>query len=375
MTEYDRRKILTGGLLGLGALSLPSAVLAKSSTSSIKRPGDTSMSRFAGKAPMIPSLAKVMPEAPELMETLVAEFAPVAAKLPSQEVYWLGFNGWMTDRLSGPIMDGKVSPDDIGQQAWAIYASSVWGGIELRDLRRKWDSAPADQSAIMSQAAAFLAKGKQDMADKMTQRLTALRGGAESCLNVLPALIRDNSTTGPVHGMAYNAGVQVVKTEDPPVGRRRPQRPAKPSAVRINTRDFMRVDYDLPTPLYLRQWRSNFEEAVTTDPETYEKIIVGQTGEENLRDLWKRAVLHGLKTWGGESNDKWSDAYFNEALHWSSVLNFGLEAMGLATFVAMIRKDEEAARRAVLINALYVGATPGWGVGMMDPEAQLPTAA
>src|SRR3546814_78769 len=114
----------------------------------------------------------------------------------------------MADRLAGPILDGQVAPYDIGQQAWASYASSVWGGIELRDLRRKWDSAPADQSAIMSQAAAFLAKGKQDMADKMLQRLTALRGGAESCLNVLQALIRDNSTTGPVHGMAYNAGMQ-----------------------------------------------------------------------------------------------------------------------------------------------------------------------
>ncbi len=332
------------------------------------------MSRFDGSVPMIPALAKVMPESPALMDALVAEYAPIAAKLPSQEVYWLGLSGWMTDRLSGPIMDGTVSARDVGAQAWAIYASSVWGGIELRNLRDKWGSAPANQAAMLQHAAEFLAKNQTDMTDKMTDRLEALNAGSDNCLKILPVLIRDSSTTGPVHGLAYNAGVQVVKTEDPPVGRRRPQRPAKPSSVRINTRDFMRVDYDLPTPQYLKVWRSNFEKAVTTHPDAYEKIIVGDAGQENLRDLWKRAVLHGLTTWGGESNDKWSDAYFDEALHWSSVLNFGLEAMGLATFVAMINQDPETARRAVLINALYVGATPGWGVGMMDHSAKLPTA-
>jgi hypothetical protein len=324
---------------------------------------------------MTPRLAKLMPESPELMESLVAEFAPIAAQLPSQEIYWLGFNGWMTDRLSGPIMDGAVTADAVGAQAWAIFASSVWGGVELRNLREKWESAPAVPNAYLQQAAAHLAKSQEDMADKMTKSLAALAAGGDHCLQILPALLRDDSTTGPIHGMAYNAGVQVVKTEDPPVGRRRPQRPAKPSTVRINIRDFMRVDYDMPTSHYLKVWRSKFEEAVTTDPQTYEKIIAGEGQQENLRDLWKRAVLLGLTTWGGESNDKWSDAYFNGALHWSSVLNFGLEAMGLGTFVAILSKDPEAARRAVLINALYVGATPGWGVGLMDNSAKLPPAA
>ncbi len=364
--KYDRRTILAGaGSAGL-AMSLSAAARAAVGAGA---------SRYSGAAPLGPELAKVMPESPALMEALVAEFAPTAAGLASQEIYWLGFNGWMTDRLSGSIMDGTVSAKEVGPQAWAIYASSVWGGVELRRLREKWDSAPAMPDAMIQQAAARLAKSQQDMAEKMTLRLNALAGGPTGCLDVLPTLIRDDSTTGPVHGMAYNAGVQVVKTEDPPVGRRRPQRPAKPSTVRINVRDFMRVDYDLPSPLYLKVWRSKFEEAVTGNPDAYEKVIRGEPGQENLRDLWKRAVLLGLKTWGGESNDKWSDAYFNGALHWSSVLNFGLEAMGLATFVAMITQDPEAARRAVLVNTLYVGATPGWGVGLFDKNATLPSKA
>ena len=320
-------------------------------------------------------LAKVMPETPALMESLVAEFAPTAAKLASQDIYWLGFSGWMTDRLSGPIMDGSVDAAAIGPQAWAIYASSIWGGVELRNLREATHSAPQMDAAMAQMMATRLAKGQEDMANKLNLRLAALAGGPAKCLEILPTLLRDDSTTGPVHGMAYNAGVQVVKTEDPPIGRRRPQRPARPAAVRINVRDFMRVDYDMPTPQYLKVWRSSFERAVTAHPDAYEAVIKGAPGQENLRDLWSRAVLLGLKTWGGEANDKWTDAYFDGALHWSTVLNFGLEAMGLATFVALINQDGEAARRAVLANALYVGATPGWGVGMMDKTATLPPAA
>ena len=69
-----------------------------------------------------------------------------------------------------------------------------------------------------------------------------------ACLELLPSILREAGTSGPIHGVGYNAGVQVVKTEDPPIGQRRPHRPAKPAAVRINGRDFLRVDYDLPTP-------------------------------------------------------------------------------------------------------------------------------
>jgi hypothetical protein len=371
--DYDRRKIIAAGGAAGVTLGAAFAGQAQPAGSTAHLPGGKTMLKYSGTVPMSPELAKVMTESPALMDALIAEFSPVAAKLPSQEIYWLGFSGWVTDRLSGPIMDGAVEAKDISAQAWAIYASSVWGGVELRRLREKWDSAPQMDPAMAKMMADRLASGQQDMAGKMSKRLVALGLGPVACLQVLPALVRDDSTTGPVHGMAYNAGVQVVKTEDPPVGRRRPQRPAMPSAVRINTRDFMRVDYDMPTPHYLKVWRSRFEGAVTGHPDIYETIIKGEPGQENLRDLWSRAVLLGLKTWGGEANDKWSDAYFTGALHWSSVLNFGLEAMGLATFVALIDHEPEAARRAVLVNALYVGATPGWGIGMMGKDARLPS--
>ena len=191
-------------------------------------------------------------------------------------------------------------------------------------------------------------------------------------MRVLPSILREASTSGPIHGIGYNAGVQVVKTEDPPIGQRRPHRPSKPSVVRINARDFMRVDYDLPTPQYLKVWRSAFERAVTTHPDRYEALVAGADGGTDLRDIWKTAVAFGNTTWGGDAQDQWSDSYWEETIRLSSILTFGMEAAGLAAFVALVNEDPETARRAVMCNAIYLGATPGWLVGLLDTDARLP---
>ena len=135
----------------------------------------------------------------------------------------------------------------------------------------------------------------------------------------------------------------------------------------------MRVDYDLPTPQYLKVWRSAFERAVTADPVAYERTIVGEPGQTDLRDIWKRGVLYGDTTWGGDANDQWTQEYFDETVQWSSVLNLGLEAVGLAAFVAVINQDPEAARRSVMGNALYAGATSAWLLGLLDTGGKLPT--
>jgi hypothetical protein len=369
MVEYDRRSILLAGMAGLGALagaSAPSVVLASSSQSP---PPGAPLVRVEGSVPLLPNLAKVMPATPALMNALATEFAPTAARLETQKAYWLAFNAWITDRLSGPIMEGKVSVADLGEQAWAIYASSIWGGIELS---QNWGLPPVIKKMAVKMAPPY-AELQQRVVDNFTQRLTALAGGGDACLQILPALMRDDTTAGAIFPIAYNAGVQVVMTEDPPIGQRRPNRVPRPSAVRINARDFMRVDYDLPTPQYLKVWRSAFERAVTANPQAYEKIIVGGPGQKDLREIWSKGVGYGNLTWGGDANDKWTDAYFNDSLHWSSLLTFGLEALGLAAFVAVINQDAEAAKRAVMGNALYAGATPGWGIGLFDITGKLPT--
>jgi hypothetical protein len=327
--------------------------------------------RVKGSAPLVPALAEAIDEAPALMDALATEFAPIAAQLATQQSYWIAINGWITDRLSGPIMEGEVGVESLGEQAWAAYASACWGGMELRE---NWGMPPAMDRLGIKIAPPF-AEPQQTIADNIALRVAALKAGPERCLGILPALMHDDGGMGAIWSTAYNAGCQVVKTEDAPVGQRRPHRTPRPSAVRINARDFMRVDYDLPTPHYLKVWRSAFERAVTANPEAYEKAIVGEAGQTDLRAIWARGVGFGNTTWGQGANDMWTDAYFDDVLHWSTVVNFGLEAVSLAAFVAVINQDAEAARRAVMGNALYVGMPSGWLVGMLDTGGKLPTVA
>jgi len=234
-----------------------------------------------GLPPLLPELAGLMPPAPELIDRLASDFSLTAATLSTPQAYWDGLNGWMTDRLSGSVLDGSLTSDDIGDAAWAIYASSYWGGMELRE---HWGMPPALKNLGMTPPSPPFAEVQQGVILLMAQRMHAIQGGGEQCLQLLPSILREASTTGPIHGVGYNAGVQVVKTEEPPIGQRRPNRQPKPSVVRINGRHFMRVDYDLPTPHYLKLWRSAFERAVTGHPDAFEELVVGGEGDVDLRD-------------------------------------------------------------------------------------------
>ena len=330
---------------------------------------DEELRLTGGQPPLGAELAELMPAAPKLMDRLVTGFSATAGTLLTQQAYWIGLNGWMTDRLSRPIMEGDVTADEVGHYAWAIYASSYWGGMELRE---NWGMPPALRNIGMTPPSPPYTEVQQGIVQLMAQRMRAVRAGGAECLRILPSILREASTSGPIHGIGYNAGVQVVKTEDPPIGQRRPHRQSKPSTVRINARDFMRVDYDLPTPQYLKVWRSAFERAVTAYPDRYEALIAGADGETDLREIWKTAVAFGNTTWGGDAQDQWSDSYWEETIRWSSILTFGMEAAGLAAFVALLNQDSETARRSVVCNAIYLGATPGWLIGLLDTDARLP---
>jgi hypothetical protein len=319
--------------------------------------------------PLVPPLAEVMPAAPELIDRLASEFAPTAATLTTDQAYWVAFNGWITDRLSGPILDGEVTTEEIGAQAWTIYATGYWGALELRE---HWGMPPALDRLGLQRPEHPYPEVQQGVAALIAQRLAAVRAGDAERLASLPAMLREAAPTGLIYGMAYNAGVQVVKTEDPPIGQRRPHRPARPSIVRINTRDLLRVDYERPTPDYLRVWRAAFERAVTADPDAYEQLIGGADGDTDLREIWRAGVVLGNTTWGGDAQDQWSEAYWEETIRWSSILNFGLEAAGLAACTAALTGDAEAARRALLANTLYLGASIGWLIGFLDTGATMP---
>jgi hypothetical protein len=214
----------------------------------------------------------------------------------------------MTDRLSGPIMEGKVAADEIGGQAWAIYATSCWGGMELRE---NWGTPPVIASMGDMAPKPPFADLQQGIVQQMTERMEAIRGGGEACLRALPAILREPGTSSPIHGVGYNAGVQVVKTAAPPG----PKQAFTPAAARCASgRDFLRVDYDMTTPQYLKEWRSAFERTVIPPPTSGSSPATGRPTCE----IWKAAVAFGNQTWGGDSR-RMTDQYWEETIRWSLV--------------------------------------------------------
>lgn len=333
--------------------------------------GPTTELRLDGRAPWSPVMAGTLDESPDLVSALATEFAPTAAELSTPDAYWIAFNGWVTNRLSGPIMDGAVGIDELSQQVWAMYATAYWGGMELRET---WGMPPAMERLGIVLEPPFT-DTLQAMATEVGRRFAFLAGSDADCVAAAATLLHDGAGPGALWSTAYNAGCQVVKTEDPPIGQRRPHRRPRPSAVRINTRDFLRVDYDLPAPDYLKVWRSAFERSVVSHPDGFEQLIAGDGEQENLRDMWARGVTFGNTTWGEGANDAWTDEYFDESLHWSTVVNFGLEAVSLAAVVAVLDGDASAARRAIMGNAIYAGMATGWLLGFLDVDEHLPSVA
>ena len=334
----------------------------------IYTPGSTSDIADVIGVPTVAELAAIAPASPRLYEELTRGFAPIAKDLNTPKSYWIAINAWITDTLSGKIMGENISDAEFGEFLWAVYASSYWGGIELRE---NWGMPPAMERLGIALEPPYTTT-LQDFVTILRSRLSVMAAGKEGCLTYVPELLHEDLTAGALWNTAYNAGCQVIKTEDAPIGQRRPHRRHRPSMVRINTRDFMRVDYELPSPEYLRILRSQFQCAITAEPDAYEALIVGEPGQKNLREIWAGGVGFGNTTWGQGANDAWSEEYFDDALQWSTVVNFGLEAVSLAAFVSVINKDADMARRVVMGNAMYAGMAFGWMLGMLNTEGCLP---
>lgn len=372
MMHTTRRKLiktLGGGaaILGLSGLAGSRAAFAQQNRG-IATMKDGKLNRFV---PLITGLEQVMPPQPQLLDDMLADYAPRAESLATQKAYWLGFSSWVADSACGRIVDQDLNLTELGSLAWGVHTTSYWGGVELR---KYWG--PPSFAKLKDMPPPF-DSAQGEMLKNFTSRAKVIQSGGDDSLALLAELMRDDDTrTAIMYTMAYNAGLQVIKTEDPPLGQRRPMRPAKPSIVRINSRQFMRVDYELVTPVYLRKLRSDYELAIKQNPDNFERALKGDNGQLDLRDVWQRGVDHGYSTWGGnDSQDHWSQDYFDESVHWTLVLSFGLEATALVAMVALINRDQGLAKKALMMNTLFLGATPGWMLGLLDDKAKLPELA
>ena len=71
-----------------------------------------------GKAPWFPGLAKVMEPAPDLLERIAAEFAPISGTLRTKGAYWYAFHMFLLEKMVGEAMAGPGLQKPRAQ-AWA----------------------------------------------------------------------------------------------------------------------------------------------------------------------------------------------------------------------------------------------------------------
>jgi hypothetical protein len=323
-----------------------------------------------GEAPWFPNLTHVMDPAPDLLDRLVTEWDAIGGDLEQDGAFWLGCHLWMADKLAGEALSGKEAVP-LRQGVWAIYMSGYWCNVELQRVY----GIPDALINFGMEATVPTEDSLADMVAKLRLRQEMLSKGGDALLDYLQELLREEPCTGALHGDAYNAGVMAIWSGTGPLGERPSHLEVQMGGpVRTNPRDFLNIDYPIPTPSWLDEWRARFEVAVRQRSTEFEAIISGEGSRTDLRDMWRQALAWGSNNWGDNVNslDRWSQEYFNAQLFWGTVFNFGLEGVSLAALVALLERDEEAARRAVSANALQLGA---WGPAVMaliDPSGSVP---
>jgi len=324
---------------------------------------------LTGAPPWFSNLASVFDPAPDLLDSLVAEYAHTAAKLSSQSGWWVAFLGWVVEKLVGDELSGS-SRRNLREAGWVIYAAAYWCMLD----EQKQFGIPAAITNLGMQPTPPSEDSVADMASKLTQRHAALDAGGEQLLRVLNDLLREEPCTGCIHGTAYNSGYIEVISEPPPLGDMPASLRAETGSIRVNARDFMRVDYSAPAPRWLNEWRSRYEASVRADPDAHERLISPRGGLKDLRIIWSEAIAWGHNNWDSQSTGNMSQEYFDDLRHWGGVVfNFGLEAISLASLTALVNGDVAAAIQAVRGNTLYLCAWGAFTMGSLDTTGQLPT--
>jgi hypothetical protein len=326
--------------------------------------------RVDGTPPWFANMAEVMDPAPELLDRLVNEFAPIGVPLEADRAWWIGFHLWMVDKFAGEVLAGHSSTP-VREALWAICASGYWCNIELQRAY----GIPDALINLGFNATVPTEESYANLVAQLGRRYAALEAGGDALLAYVPDLLQEAPSTGALHGTAYNGGVMALWSGTAPLG----QRPAHlhvglGGPVRMNPRDFLMIDYPIAVPEWLDRWRARYEANVRAHPDEFEQVVSGDDGGVDLRDMWSEALAWGINNWGSgvTSLDEWTQGYFDAQVYWGMVLNFGLEAVSMASISSLLERDAEAARQAVTANALQLGA---WGVAVLsliDPVGQLP---
>jgi hypothetical protein len=322
--------------------------------------------RVEGSPPWFPNIAAHMDPAPDLLNRIAAEYAPIAAEHDPGIVWW-GLHNFAIDKLVGLALQGQLR-DNLREAYWVVYATGYWASLQQQRMR-------GVPSAIINLGVPIAPPSEMlvaDLAAKHAVRAALLAGNGGALLDAIPGLLREAPGTGLLHGACYNAAATEASSEAPPLGVRSASLAMTPGMVRVNPRDFMRFDYGIPAPDWLRAWRATYEASVRAHPETYERILAADGDLSDLRALWREAHAWGYNNWGKATEEKPSQSYFDSSTYWAVVFNFAAEAVAMAAFTALLEHDAEAAKRAITGNALLLGSWGSFVMGLTDPVGQLP---
>jgi hypothetical protein len=322
-----------------------------------------------GEIPRFPNLDSVMDPAPELLDRLVTSFAPVAEKISTPELYWYPAHIHMWNELIGEQLDGDAVTT-LREAAWIVYTTTYWSNVEYVALygipdavtRHGFEPTKATEESFA------------DLVGKLQERYDVLGGSDDDVFAFVPRVLRD-FPGGAVYSSAYNGAGIAMWSEPGDLG----QRPSHLEVrfggpLRMTPRDFLRVDYPIPIPGWLQRCRTAYEISVRNHPEEYERVLRGEEGDADLRDLWKESFEFSAANWGSGSHslDDWTQEFFDEQLFWGMTNTFGYEAVSLTAMKAMIEHDAELARRALRANTIH---TVAWATAIpsyLDADYQLP---
>jgi len=111
---------------------------------------------------------------------------------------------------------------------------------------------------------------------------------------------------------------------------------------------------------------------VTAHPDAYENLLAGGDGEASLRDIWQNAVAFGNLTWVGDAAGQLDRGLLgrDHPLELDPHIRHG-RRRDLPPSSRCSTPMARRPRAPVLCNALYLAATPGWLVGLLDNRGGL----
>lgn len=354
----------------LGTASSGDALVSKAARMSVAGPLIADPARrwhVQGGAPWFPEMAAVLKPAPEKLDALLNDYAPIAAKLHSQNSFWICFHMFVFRELVAAALDGHLGMT-LEEAVWLSHITAYWG---LSEAKRRPEANSGLEQIGMGPSQTPSAASMTKLITHSLERHRAAASDADA-LKALPQFLVEQPVTGMIHGCSYNSRYMVITGGQPPFGHRPPHIAISDDQVRVNQRDFLRVDYAAPLAPWLARARAAFERAAQADSLHFEAAL-SNAASTDLRQVWVAGIAMADMIWGAQDMAKRRDDTYVDVFEFAVPVNFGFEATALDGMTALLTKDGAMARRAIQANAIAVGYWDTAQMALADPDGRPPS--